>query len=153
MKRKLISLLCLCLVLLTGCGKSNQPSASTKPTASATPSASTKPTASATPSASMTPKMTLSPAPSLNPDPIPTAVIPPVNTPQISPQVEITGMEELREVFTSGSRYTVRDGDCLWSISSRIFGNGAEWQKLWECNMDTLESPSLVYPGQVLIIP
>lgn len=143
MKRKLIPLLCLCFVLFTGCGKTGKPSASATPT----------PGSGATPTASMAPKMTLSPAPTLNPDPIPTAVIPPVNTPQISPQLEITGMEELREVFTSGSRYTVRDGDCLWSISSRIFGDGTEWKKLWACNSDTLESPSLVYPGQVLIIP
>jgi hypothetical protein len=43
------------------------------------------------------------------------------------------------------SMYTVKPGDVLWKIAE---GNGMTWQQLAEVNK--LENPHLIYPGQVL---
>ncbi len=50
----------------------------------------------------------------------------------------------------SSNTYTVASGDCLWDICLKLYGNGAEWGKLFELNSDLLTNPRLIYPGQVL---
>lgn len=49
--------------------------------------------------------------------------------------------------------YTVRAGDCLWTIAEELYGNGAAWRRLWAVNRDTVEDPSLVFIDQVLDLP
>lgn len=53
----------------------------------------------------------------------------------------------------SGKTYTVRSGDCLWKIAKQLYGNGAEYTKIYNANKDKIKNPSLIYAGQVLIIP
>lgn len=53
----------------------------------------------------------------------------------------------------SGTTYTVKIGDCLWSIAREFYGNGAKYTLIFNANRDIIENPSLIYPGQVLIIP
>ncbi len=53
----------------------------------------------------------------------------------------------------TGKTYTVVAGDCLWTISQRIYGTGTKWGELWAANADIIENPRLIYPGQVLRIP
>ena len=47
-----------------------------------------------------------------------------------------------------GSAYTVRYGDCLSAIGSRL---GVSWRSIADAN--GIYSPYLIYPGQVLTIP
>ncbi len=51
--------------------------------------------------------------------------------------------------------YVVKEGDTLWSIAQKdeVYGDGSKWQMLYTANRDILESPHLIYPGQILIVP
>ena len=47
--------------------------------------------------------------------------------------------------------YTVVDGDSFWTISSKVYGNGANYQKILDAN--GLTENDGIKPGQVLKIP
>lgn len=54
----------------------------------------------------------------------------------------------------SVTTYTVKKGDCLWSIAIKSYGSGASWQKIYNANKSVIgKNPNLIYPGQVLTIP
>ncbi len=53
----------------------------------------------------------------------------------------------------SAKTYTVKSGDSLWAISERLYGNGNEWNRIYEANRDTIKDPDLIQPGWVLNIP
>ncbi|MEJ2533989.1 MAG: LysM peptidoglycan-binding domain-containing protein [Gammaproteobacteria bacterium] len=52
-----------------------------------------------------------------------------------------------------GRTYEVQPGDSLWKIAAEVYGNGAEYPKIFEANRDILDDPDLIRPGQVLRIP
>ena len=55
---------------------------------------------------------------------------------------------------TAPKTYTVKSGDCLWNIAKSLYGNGADYAKIYEANKGVIGSnPNLIYPGQVLTIP
>ena len=49
--------------------------------------------------------------------------------------------------------YTVESGDTLYRIAEELYGSGEEYEKIFEANRDTLDSPDHIKPGQVLNIP
>ncbi len=54
--------------------------------------------------------------------------------------------------------YTVRKlkpEDCLWRIAgySDIYGDPFQWTRIYQRNRDIISNPSLIYPGQRLVIP
>lgn len=49
--------------------------------------------------------------------------------------------------------YTVQRGDCLWLIAKKLYGDGAQYTKIYAANKDKIKNPNLIYAGQVLIIP
>ena len=49
--------------------------------------------------------------------------------------------------------YTVVRGDCLWDIAKKYYGNGSQYSKIYNANRDKIKNPSLIYPGQVFVIP
>lgn len=50
--------------------------------------------------------------------------------------------------------YTVAKGDCLWKIAQRLYGNGADYTKIYEANKGLIgNDPDLIFSGQVLTIP
>lgn len=51
------------------------------------------------------------------------------------------------------STYIVQVGDSLWSIAKRFYGDGSKYPKLVSSNKDKIKNPSLIYPGQKLVIP
>lgn len=55
----------------------------------------------------------------------------------------------------ASDRYTVRPGDSLWRISKSesVYGEGAEWRRIYESNRGAVKDPDLIYPGQELSIP
>ena len=59
-----------------------------------------------------------------------------------------------REGDTQGflQTYTVQPGDSLWSISQRLYGNGAYWPMLFGANAGSIRNPNLIYPGQTLVV-
>jgi nucleoid-associated protein YgaU len=78
------------------------------------------------------------------------------------PPREETAAEELEtpepptgqaaEQGATGS-YTVQPGDTLWRVAERVYGNGANYQAIFEANTELLESPDQIFPGQTLVIP
>ena len=53
----------------------------------------------------------------------------------------------------ASSTYTVQSGDTLWKIAETVYGDGSEFQKIFEANQELLESPDRIFPGQELTIP
>lgn len=51
------------------------------------------------------------------------------------------------------STYTVKRGDCLWNIAKKYLGSGSRYTEIYNLNRDKIKTPSLIYPGQVLILP
>jgi len=49
--------------------------------------------------------------------------------------------------------HTVVKGDTLWAISQAAYGNGAEYNRIFEANQPMLSNPDKIYPGQKLRIP
>lgn len=49
--------------------------------------------------------------------------------------------------------YVVQAGDTLWAIAKKYYGNGAKHTKIADANKDKIKNPSLIYPGQKLVIP
>lgn len=51
------------------------------------------------------------------------------------------------------SVHIVDYGDSLWKIAEKYYGDGAKWSVIYEANSDKIVNPSLIYPGQKLVIP
>ena len=46
--------------------------------------------------------------------------------------------------------YEVCEGDCLWSISEKLLGDGGNYMQLVKQNADVIQNPDLIYPGMHL---
>lgn len=51
----------------------------------------------------------------------------------------------------AGNSYKIVEGDNLWDISVRAYGDGYQWTKLAQANQ--LANPSLIHSGNTLSIP
>lgn len=51
------------------------------------------------------------------------------------------------------SKYSVRDGDTLSSISKRYYNNAADWPWLWHENSSTVQDANVIYTGEHLNVP
>ena len=49
--------------------------------------------------------------------------------------------------------YTVQEGDTLWSIARKLYGDGSKYVKIYAANKDKIRNPNSVEVGQVLTIP
>jgi nucleoid-associated protein YgaU len=45
------------------------------------------------------------------------------------------------------------NGDCLWNIAKKFYGDGHKWRKIYEANKDTIRDPRKIFPKQELKIP
>lgn len=52
-----------------------------------------------------------------------------------------------------GSFTEVQRGETLSSIAARIYGDAAQWPRIFDANRQTLKTPGDVRPGQKLVIP
>ncbi|WIV11374.1 LysM peptidoglycan-binding domain-containing protein [Proteiniborus sp. MB09-C3] len=53
----------------------------------------------------------------------------------------------------STGSYVVQSGDSLWAIAKKYYGDGNQYPKIANANKDKIKNPSLIYPGQKLVIP
>jgi nucleoid-associated protein YgaU len=44
-------------------------------------------------------------------------------------------------------------GETLWSIATKYYGNGLEWQRIYKANLEKISNPNIIYPLQRLLIP
>ncbi|PWE33906.1 hypothetical protein DDZ14_01685 [Maritimibacter sp. 55A14] len=48
---------------------------------------------------------------------------------------------------------TVQPGYTLWGISTRNYGDGFQYVRIYEANRDQIRDPDLIYPGQIFEVP
>ncbi len=91
------------------------------------------------PAPAPTPEPAPEPEPAPAPEPVPEPVPAPEPEPAPVPSVEGT--------------YTVKAGDCLWSIAQEAYGTGTKWGVIYGANKATVKDPAAIQIGQVLVIP
>lgn len=52
-----------------------------------------------------------------------------------------------------GSTVTVLQGNSLWRIARRLYGQGMAYTVIYDANRDNIRNPDLIYPGQVFSVP
>ena len=52
----------------------------------------------------------------------------------------------------SGRTYTIQEGDCLWSIAKKFYGDGSQYIKIALAN-GGIKNPNLIHAGYVITIP
>jgi LysM repeat protein len=57
------------------------------------------------------------------------------------------------EITSEFQTYTVQKGDTLWSISSKFYGKGSNWRKIFKANQDVISNPDKVKTGIEIRIP
>jgi nucleoid-associated protein YgaU len=62
------------------------------------------------------------------------------------------GGDKSGRYFSSG-RAIIRQGDTLWTIARRVYGEGVRYTEIFEANEDYIRDPALIYPGQLFALP
>lgn len=57
------------------------------------------------------------------------------------------------EVKVSTKDYVIQQGDSLWKIAEREYGNGMQWKRLYEFNKDVISNPDRPKKGTKIKIP
>lgn len=76
-----------------------------------------------------------------------------VSIPNVPPKVQVSekSLVKSQESPIEGEKYTVIKGDSLWKISVRAYQDGYKWVLIAKTN--NLTNPSIIHPGNVLVIP
>lgn len=93
------------------------------------------------------------PAPVAPETPVPVAPetpAPAVPEPPAPVQPEVTTPAPTAPV--SGT-YTVERGDNLSKIAEKVYGDQAQWKKIYDANSDVIKSDYIIWANQVLVIP
>lgn len=68
--------------------------------------------------------------------------------------IQETRLAETSPAPVEQQLYTVVEGDCLWNIAKKFYGDGSKYIELYHANQDVIKgSPNFIYPGQILTIP
>lgn len=68
-----------------------------------------------------------------------------------APALPQTSPQTLAPVTITGNSYTVVNGDTLWDIACRAYGDCYAWTRIAEANK--LVNPDLIHPGNVFTLP
>jgi len=49
--------------------------------------------------------------------------------------------------------YTIQEGDTLWAIASKQYGDGNKYQAIVEANLEVIKDADKIYPGQTIRLP
>ncbi|HZZ60606.1 MAG TPA: LysM peptidoglycan-binding domain-containing protein [Roseiarcus sp.] len=56
-------------------------------------------------------------------------------------------------VVDSIQTHPVAQGNTLWSISQKYYGDGSHYEAIFAANSGQIRNPNLIYPGQVFVVP
>ncbi len=70
--------------------------------------------------------------------------------PDVESKLSTVGNEEVVEAI-SGATYTVEEGDSLWNIAIRAYGDGYKWVDI--ANDNSLDNPDIIHVGNTLTLP
>lgn len=92
--------------------------------------------------------------PKLSPTTAPTAMVSPTSSPMptsaMSPKVEeVESVPSDQKI--AGGNYKIVEGDNLWTIAVRAYGDGYRWVEIARDN--NLANPDLIYPDDALKLP
>ena len=76
--------------------------------------------------------------------------ISPTSSPKIIAQGQIIATSTSRVTFTD-TKYTIKDGDSLWDIAVKAYGDGYAWVKIAKAN--NIINPDIINVDNDLIIP
>ncbi|BCD68622.1 peptidoglycan-binding protein LysM [Nitratiruptor sp. YY09-18] len=48
--------------------------------------------------------------------------------------------------------YEIKEGDTLWAIAQKFYGDGNKYKKIFEDNKEVIKDPNKIYPGQKIRI-
>lgn len=65
---------------------------------------------------------------------------------QPSPPPSVAVIPEIRTT-------TIVQGDNLWRISRKVYGQGIRYTWIYDANTDQIRNPNLIYPGQIFVMP
>ncbi|NTU47290.1 LysM peptidoglycan-binding domain-containing protein [Candidatus Roizmanbacteria bacterium] len=73
-------------------------------------------------------------------------------TPQLASSDQLTPeAAQTSQVTHTDKTYTVQEGDSLWHIAEKVYGDGYGWTVIAKAN--GIETPSIIFKGTVLTIP
>jgi len=49
--------------------------------------------------------------------------------------------------------YTIQEGDTLWAIAQKYYGDGNKYQHIVDENLEVIKDADKIYPGQTIRIP
>ena len=49
--------------------------------------------------------------------------------------------------------YEIETGDTLWAIAAKHYGDGSQYNKIFEANREVIKDADLIFPGQKIRIP
>ncbi len=104
-------------------------------------------TVAVAPTTAATPSVVSTNAPESTPTVAPTAKAEPTVAPSTTP----AATPAAGEVKITGKEYAVVEGDHLWGIAERAYGDGYKWVEIARANK--IENPDLIYPGQKFSLP
>lgn len=83
----------------------------------------------------------------------PLSSIEPKSTTQPSaiPTIQVSSQQKMENI--AGTTYTIREGDTLWDIAVRSYGDGFKWVEIYKANATLISNPDLIYTGSVISIP
>lgn len=50
-------------------------------------------------------------------------------------------------------RHTVERGESLWNLARRYYDDPFQWRRIYDANVDRIEDPHWIYPGQHFMVP
>jgi nucleoid-associated protein YgaU len=53
----------------------------------------------------------------------------------------------------AGNYVVVQPGNSLWRLARRTYGQGVQYTIIYKANLDQIENPDLIYPGQIFNLP
>lgn len=68
-------------------------------------------------------------------------------------RVEASWTRGEETTLKGGSTVTVLQGNSLWRIARRLYGQGMAYTVIFEANRDHIKDPDRIYPGQVFSVP